>query len=78
MKQLTRDEFASLIKGKIIVVEPHTGAAIRVSPNRAVAWFLETVNSGKVGYVGVFSGCVWIGDQRYRWKETYKVGGFSE
>ncbi len=78
MKKLTCDEFISLIEGKIIGVEPHTGAGIKVSPNRAIAWFQETVDSGGTGFVGVSLGYVWLGSERYQWKETYKVGGFDE
>jgi hypothetical protein len=75
MKKLTCDEFINLIGGKIIGVEPHTGAAIRVSPNRAVAWFNETVDAGAVGYVGQCVGYVFLGVKKDDWNEAYQVGG---
>lgn len=78
MKQLARDKFISLIEGKIIGVKPVTGVGVRVSPNRAVAWFNETVANGYVGYVGVSENFVWIGASMWEMDEMYQVGDSNE
>lgn len=78
MKKLTKDEFISLIEGKIIGVKPPTGFAVRVSLNRATAWFNETVDSGGIGYVGQCDGHVFLGAGKDDWDETYQVGDSDE
>lgn len=75
MKTLTRDEFSSLIQGKIVTAEPISGSLLRITNDNAMTWFSETQDLDHAGYVGTCNRYVFIGTKPERWSETFKVGG---